>query len=114
MSKGVNILLFYSKKTIIFLCTVLLLTLTSCKNNIDDFNNSKNVNHTAISISEETAGESIYEIQMTYIVNISTGKFHCTECPSVDQMSENNRRKYTGDRDDLISKGYVPCKKCKP
>lgn len=49
-----------------------------------------------------------------YIINRNTGKFHYPDCPSVDLMSEHNKKEYTGDRDDLISQGYEPCKRCDP
>lgn len=35
-------------------------------------------------------------------------------CSSVKQMSDKNKQTYTGSRDDLISQGYDPCKKCNP
>ena len=36
------------------------------------------------------------------------------DCSSVKQMSDKNKQTYTGSRDDLISQGYDPCKKCNP
>lgn len=50
----------------------------------------------------------------TYILNTNTMKFHYPSCSSVDQMSESNKQEYTGSRDDLISQGYDPCKRCNP
>lgn len=52
--------------------------------------------------------------EVTYIVNVNTDKFHYPECSSVDQMSEKNKLEYTGTRDELISRGYDPCKRCNP
>ncbi len=49
-----------------------------------------------------------------YIINLNTGKFHYSDCPSVNQMAEHNKKEYTGDRDDLILQGYEPCKRCNP
>ena len=46
--------------------------------------------------------------------NTNTKKFHIPECPSVGDMSEKNRDTFTGDRETLIEKGYVPCGRCKP
>ena len=53
-------------------------------------------------------------VGINYIINRNTGKFHYPDCPSVDQMAEHNKEEYTGNRDDLISKGYEPCKRCDP
>lgn len=45
---------------------------------------------------------------------VNTKKFHYPSCSSVNQMSDKNKQTYTGNRDDLISQGYDPCKKCNP
>lgn len=50
----------------------------------------------------------------TYIINTNTGKFHYTTCGSVKQMKEENKWQYSGTRDEIVSMGYVPCKKCNP
>lgn len=50
----------------------------------------------------------------TYILNINTKKFHYPSCSSVKQMKESNKQVYTGSREDIISQGYDPCKKCNP
>lgn len=50
----------------------------------------------------------------TYILNTNTKKFHYPDCSSVKQMAEKNKQEYTGNRDDVISMGYDPCKRCKP
>lgn len=63
-----------------------------------------------VSAPESTSGGSA----MTYIVNTNTGKFHYPGCSSVGQMSDSNKMEYTGSRDDLISMGYEPCKRCNP
>lgn len=50
----------------------------------------------------------------TYILNTNTKKFHYPSCGSVKQMKDSNKQEYTGTRDEVIAKGYVPCKKCNP
>ena len=50
----------------------------------------------------------------TYILNIDSYKFHLPSCSSGDQMNEENKMNYTGSRDDLLSQGYDPCKRCNP
>ena len=49
-----------------------------------------------------------------YILNTNTMKFHEPTCSSVDDMTEKNKETYSGSRDDIISKGYSPCGRCKP
>ncbi len=49
-----------------------------------------------------------------YVANTNTGKFHYPSCSSVDDMKEENKMLYNGTRDELISNGYVPCKRCNP
>lgn len=51
---------------------------------------------------------------VSYILNTNSKKFHYPYCSSVDQMSEENKEEYIGGRDDLISAGYDPCKRCNP
>lgn len=50
----------------------------------------------------------------TYILNTNTKKFHYPSCSSVKQMKDKNKRTYTGDRQEVIRMGYVPCKRCNP
>lgn len=67
--------------------------------------------------SEKRTSESATEALakgMDYIININTGKFHKPGCSSVNQMNDSNKQHYNGSRDDLIGKGYDPCKRCNP
>lgn len=50
----------------------------------------------------------------TYILNTNTKKFHIPSCSSVKQMKDSNKQEYTGSREDVISMGYDPCKRCYP
>jgi len=50
----------------------------------------------------------------TYIVNMSSKKFHKTDCSAVAKISDDNKKKYTGSRTSLINNGYEPCKQCNP
>lgn len=50
----------------------------------------------------------------TYILNTSTKKFHRSSCSSVGQMKESNKEEFTGSKDDMIARGYDPCKRCNP
>ena len=51
---------------------------------------------------------------VTYILNTNTKKFHYPDCSSVKRMSEKNKMYFTGDREEVIAMGYVPCKNCNP
>lgn len=53
-------------------------------------------------------------VGQTYILNTNTKKFHYPSCGSVTQMKDANKQTFTGSRDDVIARGYVPCKKCNP
>ncbi len=48
----------------------------------------------------------------TYILNISTRKFHKTSCSSVKQMKASNKQTLESTYAEMISLGYSPCKKC--
>ena len=50
----------------------------------------------------------------TYILNTNTKKFHRPGCKSVNQMKAKNRQDVTWSRDEIIAKGYQPCKNCNP
>ena len=49
-----------------------------------------------------------------YILNTKTKTFHETTCSSVAKMSDKNKQKWSGDRNDLIADGYKPCGICHP
>lgn len=52
--------------------------------------------------------------KQTYILNTNTHKFHWPSCSSVDDMADHNKKEYTGTREELIEKGYEPCRSCNP
>ena len=62
----------------------------------------------------EQSNPPAQNVESTYILNVNTKKFQYPSCSSVKQMSDKNKQTYTGSRDDLISQGYDPCKKCNP
>lgn len=61
-----------------------------------------------------TAAPPAQSQKITYILNISSKKFHQTGCRHVKNMNEENRDTFTGNRNDLIAEGYDPCGTCKP
>ena len=52
--------------------------------------------------------------ETSYVLNTNTKKFHLPECSSVGDIKPKNREDFTGSRDDVIARGFVPCKKCNP
>lgn len=75
--------------------------------------NSKPTTTTPAPVPVEKPAEK-EPIGTDYIGNKNTKKFHFPSCSSVEKMKESNKYYYTGTRDDMISKGYVPCKNCNP
>ena len=57
--------------------------------------------------SQQTSTES-------YILNTNTKKFHLPSCSSAGDIKASNREEYHGTREDLVSMGYDPCKRCNP
>ena len=49
-----------------------------------------------------------------YILNTNTHKFHYPDCSSVKSMKESNKEYFNGSRDEIINRGYDPCKRCNP
>lgn len=50
----------------------------------------------------------------TYVLNISSRRFHIPSCDSIERMKGANRKDFFGERDELISMNYVPCGSCNP
>lgn len=51
---------------------------------------------------------------ITYILNTNSKKFHAPACSSVGKIKESNRGEFTGERHELLARGYEPCKICNP
>ena len=49
-----------------------------------------------------------------YVLNKNTKKFHYPSCSSASDIKPKNRWDYVGTREEIISMGYVPCKRCNP
>lgn len=52
--------------------------------------------------------------EVTYILNISSHKFHKPDCDAVNNISENNRADSYKTKEELIAQGYSPCGNCNP
>lgn len=62
--------------------------------------------------TEEVTTEA--EKEYDYVLNKNTKKFHYPSCYSVDKMKEKNKLEFHGTREEVINKGYEPCKNCNP
>ncbi len=51
---------------------------------------------------------------ITYIINIGSGKFHIITCEQGQAMKESNKKEFTGSREQLIRTGYDPAGCCNP
>ncbi len=49
-----------------------------------------------------------------YVLNTNSKKFHVPSCSSVDQMSAKNRQDVEDTRENIIARGFDPCKRCNP
>ena len=52
--------------------------------------------------------------EVTYILNVSSKKFHLPTCSGANNMKAENRQESTSSRKELIDQGYEPCGTCKP
>lgn len=77
---------------------------------------SQSQNEKSTNVTEEPSidADSRVTTENTYILNTNTKKFHYPACSSVDQMAEKNKQVYSGSRDEIITMGYEPCKRCNP
>lgn len=50
----------------------------------------------------------------TYVYSAKSDKFHYPSCRYAKQINAENYCEYTGSRQDMINKGYTPCKNCSP
>ena len=80
---------------------------------IDYATGDSSISDDCVMESETTKDEQVKNGN-DYILNMNTHKFHLPECSSVKRISEANKGKYTGTREDLIEQGYEPCGVCNP
>ena len=64
--------------------------------------------------SDNAAEEEDDGTNCTYVLNISSKKFHLPGKSCANSVSEKNRLDYEGTRDALIDDGFSPCGICKP
>ena len=67
------------------------------------------------SLEGEENTESLENIiTQGYVLNMNTKKFHNFDCGLAEEIKENNKKEFFGEREELISDGYSPCKNCNP
>lgn len=49
-----------------------------------------------------------------FVLNTNTKKFHLPSCGNADKIQKENKENFTGDRQQLVKKGYEPCGSCNP
>ena len=64
--------------------------------------------------TEPTVVPTPVPTEVAYILNLNTMKFHIPSCSSVAQMSESNKEYSNTSRDEIIARGFDPCKRCNP
>ena len=73
------------------------------------------VTNTETIVTETTVRQSLHtDVQINYILNTNSKRFHMPDCESVADIKDKNKQAYTGGRDALIAEGYQPCHRCKP
>ncbi len=68
----------------------------------------------ALALTFPTASIAPQAASAAYVLNTNTKKFHKPSCSSVSQMKAKNRQDTTMSYDEIIAKGYSPCKNCNP
>lgn len=52
--------------------------------------------------------------EISYVLNMSSRKFHKPSCSSVEKISPQNRKDTDSSKDKLLSEGFSPCGSCNP
>ena len=65
-------------------------------------------------LSGEEPEEDGGVLEVTYVLNTNSMRFHRPDCPSVEEMKPQNREETGESRQELIDRGYVPCGQCHP
>ena len=71
---------------------------------------SEETKETENNIIENTVTEN----NVTYILNTSSKKIHLENCSTISKMSESNKEETSETKEELVNKGYEPCKVCNP
>lgn len=75
---------------------------------------ARSIEEELLTRSAEDEASSEEPVEITYVLNTNTKKFHNPYCSSVKDMKDKNKRETTLSRDEIIGQGYQPCKRCNP
>ena len=105
------------KKILVILC--ILLSLVGCGNSANKIDNQSE-EQIIVFPSEQTKSTlngyknvEIPSVEIVYIGNSSSKKFHKAECTYAKTIKQSNIANFKN-REDFISNGYTPCGSCKP
>ena len=107
------------KKIVMILILFLIVGVVAVSGCISSDNTTTLANNTtmnnASTSNENTAATNTSSASMntTYIGNSDTHKFHLASCTYVSKMNDANKV-YFNTRQEAITAGYTPCKKCNP
>ncbi|MCD8084060.1 MAG: DNA/RNA non-specific endonuclease [Clostridiales bacterium] len=79
-----------------------------------DYATGDNEAASTIVAQEDETQSAVTAQETTYVLNTNSKKFHRPSCSSVSKMKSSNRMDVTESRDEVIARGYVPCKNCNP
>lgn len=85
---------------------------TSIKKEDSVANSTQNSSSKKESSVEKSQSENVKV--SNFVLNTNSKKFHKEDCSGVKAISSKNKETFKGSAKDLISKGYEPCKICKP
>ena len=80
----------------------------------DGESRARSIEDEPITRAEEDEASGEEPVEITYVLNTNTKKFHYPYCSSVKDMKDKNKRETTLSRDEIIGQGYQPCKRCNP
>ncbi len=95
---------------------------SNVEENVDEENNysseaTAEVQDEAVTRYTATTTPATYSPNLstsTYVLNNNTKKFHKASCSSVKTIADHNREDSSEDRQEIIDRGYAPCKRCNP
>lgn len=65
-------------------------------------------------VGKKKANCVVTTVPQVYVLNTNTMKFHYPHCHSVADIFPEHRVDTTESRDEILAKGFVPCKNCNP
>lgn len=72
------------------------------------------INYADGTSAEEAAAFPTDQTGIQYILNENSKKFHLTTCEQAQSIKQENKAQFTGSAQELIARGYSPCKSCDP